>query len=124
MGGGDSAAVLLAWPDVSKRWRATRWGVLTLVAAVGVRVNTILGRVVAALERAVRAVERVQEVVERGAHDLIADLVETDILRLPDESHGVLQVQVRLAVEVEATSIDVNGAWICFMSDTQVMTRD
>lgn len=51
---------------------------LALVSTIRIRVDTILGRIIAALVRAVRAVDCVEEVVERSAFDVVAGLVQRD----------------------------------------------
>ena len=68
-------------------------------AWVGVRVGiyAVLGGVVAALVGAVGTVDGIEEVVEGCALDEVTGLVECHLLGV-DQSHGVLQVEVRLAV--------------------------
>ena len=59
-----------------------------------------LRRIIAALERAERLVHSVEPVIEACALYEIARLQQGDRLRV-GQSHGVLQVQVRLSIEVE-----------------------
>lgn len=88
-----------------------------LVAAwVWVRVDSIFGRVVAS---AVGGVQCVKEVIEASTLDKIADLIEGDLLRV-DKGHAVLEIEVRLAVEVERLVLLLDDRAVDEISDRSV----
>lgn len=75
--------------------------VLVLVpAGLGVRIYAVGIRIIAAVIGTVRPINRVEEVVEGRALLIISNLEEGDLLRVR-ERHGILQVEVGLAVEGE-----------------------
>lgn len=88
----------------------------TLVAAVWVRVDGVLGWVIAAFVGAVAAVNGVKEIVEGSALDQVTDLVESNLLWV-HQGHGVLQIQVRFAVEVEGTVSRLHDTAVDQVSD-------
>jgi len=70
-------------------------------AGCRIRIHGVLRRVITAVIRAVRTVDGVEEVVEGRPLDQITHLVQDHLLRI-HQRHGVLEVEVRLAVEVKA----------------------
>lgn len=69
--------------------------------------------------RAVRAIDSIQEVVEACSHLVISYLIQSDISWI-DQSHGILKIQVALAIVVEARHVLLDSASVNGVEDGTV----